>query len=397
VDEQRFDQVVDVTTGAVASAMPNVDTAVVELDPAGRPVAAADVLLDQSHPRGIAADVDANLAADVRWTHWSNSLWASGGAGAAGYAGDPKAPVQFMTPYPASVFKLMVAFELLRLVDRKQARLDEEYSWSGGVCPAGEATGTHPLSWWLDAMITYSDNHSACALVRLLEQRDALDTLNATLQGLGLSSLRLLNVNTDGGGWSFDGVTMTSLDTARLLLLFTEAPGVLWHTPAGIPVTHVLLSPGSRRLMRSLLEQQGLNQALSRANWCGQASPPAGIPQLVAKRWIAPKSGLVAVHGRIYAGDVRSCNRYAQVEFAHKTGLTLNAGADVGIVTALPGAAPRHYVVAVFSNLGCRLIDASAVEDGGCHYTAKLATLGAGIDKLMTYAAARTTAELEAD
>ena len=397
VDQQRFADVVDVRTGVPPTAVPNVDAALVELDAAGRPVAAANTLLDDEHPHGVAVPVGADLAATgVRWTHWSNTLWAERATGSPGFAGAANGPIEFMAPYPASVFKLMVAFGVVRLVDRGSVRLEADYGYEPGPsgCPAGLASGRHPVSWWLDSMITYSDNHSACAMLHLLHDRGAVDSLNATFRWLGLSTLRIVDTSSDGGGWSFDGLTMTGLDTARLLLLFTDAPGTLWRTPTGTPVTSALLTGSSRAVIRGLLAQQGLNQALSRANWCGQTYPPVGIPQRVAQRWVDPATGAVSVHGRAFGGDIRPCNASAEVEFAHKTGLVPSAGADVGVVTALPGAPPRRYVVAVFSNLGCTLVDSAAPTDGTCRYTGKLATLGAGIDALMTYAAARSTAHL---
>jgi hypothetical protein len=86
--------------------------------------------------------------------------------------------------------------------------------------------------------------------------------------------------------------------------------------------------------------------------------------------------------------DVRPYNRRAEVEFAHKTGLTSQAGADAGIVTSLPGAPERRYVVAVFTNLGQRFADAHKPPNRpGVFAVArseKLAKLGCRIDEIMT-------------
>ncbi|GAA0259918.1 serine hydrolase [Cryptosporangium japonicum] len=398
VDAQDFDGVVNAKTGQPPPAVPNVDVAVIELDDAGRPIAAANTLLSQDYPNGVVVPVTRDLVAPgVRWTHWSNSRWAAKRPAEPILAGRGGAPLEFMAPYPASVFKLMVAFGVGRLHDRGGVGFDEVYDYRPrkASCPEGAKPGTHRVSEWLDAMLTYSSNSATCALLMMLHERDGVDPLNATLRSLGLTTLRVVDTDAaDGGGWSFEGLTMTALDTSRLLLLFSEAPGTLWSTPKGTPVTVGTLRRESRALIRRGLAEQGLNQALSTANWCGRDYPARGIPQTVPGRWIDPRSGEVRVEKRTYGGDVRRCAADAEVEFAHKTGLVPSAGADAGIVTALPGRPPRRYVVSVFSNLGCTWVDFVGAYGGDCRYTQKLATLGAEIDALMTKTAGRPTAEL---
>ncbi|SHM53008.1 serine hydrolase [Cryptosporangium aurantiacum] len=398
VDAQHFDDVVNAKTGKRPPAMPNVDVAVIELDDTGRPVAAANTLLTQKHPHGVAVPVTRDLSAPgVRWTHWSNSVWAAKKSTEPLLADRGDAPLEFMTPYPASVFKLIVAFGVARLADRGGVRYDEVYDYRPrkATCPDGRKPGKHSVSWWLDAMLTYSSNTATCALLMMLHERDGVAPMNGALRSLGLPTLRVVNTDpADGGGWSFWGLTMTALDTSRLLLLFTEAPGTLWRTPKGDPVTVGVLKRSSRATLRKMLRDQGLNQALSTANWCGQDYPAQGIPHAVPKRWIDPATGVVHVEDRTYRGDVRKCADDAEVEFAHKTGLVPSAGADAGIVTALPGAKPRRYVISVFSNLGCTYVDFVGAYDGACRYTEKLATLGAAVDALMTKTAGRATATL---
>ena len=55
--------------------------------------------------------------------------------------------------------------------------------------------------------------------------------------------------------------------------------------------------------------------------------------------------------------DIRAANGQAEVNFAHKTGMTFNYGSDAGIVTSLPGKPFRHYVIAFVANLGNRYAD----------------------------------------
>jgi hypothetical protein len=226
-------------------------------------------------------------------------------------------------------------------------------------------------------MITTSDNESACMLLKQLGDHGQLDAVNTWLAGLGLTTLQLAGLDLGSGGrWDPGRITMTALDTARLLLLVNGSPGVLWQVPAttgsasavtraaaagvgaGTAVTSdSALSARSRALLRGLLADQGFNEVLSTANWCGRTYPAPGIPQRVPHRWIDGPTGTVTVDGIPYGQDVRPCTAAAQVTFAHKTGLTYNFGADAGIVDALPGARDRHYIVVVLSDLGYRYPD----------------------------------------
>jgi hypothetical protein len=220
-----------------------------------------------------------------------------------------------------------------------------------------------------------------------LHDLEAVEPLNATFRDLGLATLQVRGTNPQTGGWWLD-MNMSALDTARLLLVIAGTPGKLWRTPDGRAVTASLLSPSSRRFFAARLGQQGLNQALSTVNWCGRSYPAEGIPQRVPERWIRSTDGTVTVDGRLYRRDVRPCNRRAEVTFAHKTGLSMEAAADVGIVRSLPGAPGRHYIVAVFTNIGQRFSDADKPADPpGTYpvaYTEKIAKLGHRIDEIMS-------------
>ncbi len=173
--------------------------------------------------------------------------------------------------------------------------------------------------------------------------------------------------------------------------LSNGGPGVLWHAPGGQPVTSTVLSSSSRAFLNSLLAQQGFNDELSTANWCELPYPATGIPQLVAARWINPRTGTVTVAGKSYGRDVRSCNATAQVTFAHKTGFSYNYASDAGIVRSLPGRPYRHYIVAYISNLGYCYSDPqlAAVTTLPCFgvpgicYTQKIAQLGQNLDTLL--------------
>lgn len=424
----EFDQVIDfgpegTCPGATFCAFPvpriahtpNVDVAVIELDPAGRPIDAADVLLSRDYPDGVLVPIDNDLGTTaVRFLRWNINRWNGGTFSTAtgrqltreGWANDPPltaaddivpgrehAPLRFMEPYPASLFKLMIAFQTLRLIDRGVLRLDGRYTYVPAASPClGASPTTETNQQWLQAMITYSDDGSACALVQQLQHLGQITAMNEEFRALGLATLQVNDIDPESGGdWQPGDIDMTSLDTARLLLIINGGPGVLWHAPDGQPVTANLLSSTSRAFLNSLLAQQGFNDELSTPNWCGLPYPATGIPQLVAARWINPRTGTVTVAGKSYGRDVRPCNAVAQVTFAHKTGFSYNYASDAGIVQSLPGRPYRHYTVAFISNLGYRYSDPQLVAATtlpcfgvpGICYTQKIAQLGHDLDTLL--------------
>ena len=396
----------------VISSSPNVDVAVIELGRSGRARRAADLLLSRDYPNGRLVPVDRNLGTTaVRFRRWDIERWNGGTFGpdgvqtsTKGWSDDPPrtgaddlvagreyAPLDFMAPYPASLFKLLVAFHAVRLADRGILDLDAAYAYDPAGGCGGAAPGTATNRGWLDAMITSSNNRAACALVKELHGLGEVDMMNAELRDLGLGTLQVNGTSPlTGGGWQPGQIHMTALDTARLLWLIEGAPGVLWRRPDGGPVTAAVLSDASRGLLRQLLAEQGFNIVLSTANHCGRDYPSPGIPQRIADRWIDPSDGTVTVEGIAYGRDVRPCNAAAEVTFAHKTGLTYNYGSDAGIARSLPGAPPRRYVVALLSNLGYRYGDerfatapALPCFGLGICYTEKIAQLGKRIDDLL--------------
>lgn len=393
--------------------VPNVDVAVIKLDRRGRARQAADVLLSRDYPDGVVVPTDEQLGTSaVRFQRWDIDRWNDGTFAPDGtqtstkgwkdnppltaaddlVAGREDAPFEFMSPYPASLFKLMVAFHTLRLVDRRVLDLNADYAYDPAGGCGGAAAGTETNARWLDLMITASVNRAACALIKQLHQLGELDGMNRELRDLGLGTLQVNGTSPNTGGiWQPGQIHMTALDTARLLWLIDGGRGVLWRAPDGHPVTARVLSGRSRALLKRLLREQAFNDELSTTNWCGLDYPAAGIPQLVADRWINPNDGTVTVAGKHYGRDVRPCNATAQVTFAHKTGFTYNYASDAGIVDSLPNEPERHYIIALLSNLGQRYADprfataaALPCADPGICYTEKIAQLGKRIDGLLT-------------
>lgn len=369
---------------------PNLDVAIIELDPAGRPAAVANVLLSPQHPNGVVVPVQpVGLSTDqVRYRWWNDVEWdVNGGVGTRDVLpGREHAPIDFASPYPASVLKLLVGFGVLRLVDLGRINLDAEYVFdpnpARAVCggPSVKTVRQH-----FDEMITKSQNESTCALVKLLHDLNAWDQVNRMFADLGMPTLMVTGTNPGNGG-AWGGANMSGLDTAKLLLLINGGADVLWTTTEGKPVTAAELSASSRKFFLDTLAAQGHNEMLSTSNWCGRDYPVQGIPQQVPARWIEP-DGTVTVGDAIYDRDVRPCNDAAEVTFAHKTGWTATAGSDAGIVKSLPGKDKRDYIVVVFGNLGMDYADAARPPDPPgvfpVLYTQKYAQLGKAIDVIM--------------
>ncbi len=291
---------------------------------------------------------------------------------------------------------------ILRLVDEGRIDLDEDYRYA----PSDGPSMTRTTREFLDRMITESDNDSAKALLKQLHDLGEVDRLNAELHDLGLGTLQIRGTDpASGAKWGIGKITMTSLDSARLLLLLGGGPGVLWRTEGGKRVrADDVLSRDSRAILLGMLADQGWNDVLTTANWCGRSYPRPGIPSLVADRWVDPGTGTVTVAGKAFGQDVRPCNERAEVSFAHKTGFTYNYLSDAGIVHSLNGEdGPRgyggvlrgDYIVVMMSNLGYRYADRRQADatspvcgddpanDAGVCYTEKFAALGSAVDAIL--------------
>lgn len=405
VQSAAFDEVVDFeydTKGGPAPQVanqPNVDVAVIELDADGNPTAAANVLFSRDYPDGKVVTLDENYApSGVDWRAWDlarwdgdwNAAWPKGSRLVPGTSGE-----KFMVPYPASTFKLLVAYHTLRLIEKGVIKPNADYVYkqrNGKTCLGNTKEFTNTTTQLLEKSITYSSNTATCALLQQLHALDEMKPMNERFAALGLPTLQVKGTDSGAGGtWNPGEISMTAIDTARLLLLVNGLDGVAWKTADDRKViADRVLGPDYQVWLRDLLGQQGWNEVLSTPNWCGAAYPVQGMPAKVPGRWIDPSDGTVTIHGIPYGHDVRPCNETAEVKFMHKTGLTENYGSDAGIVKALSGEDGRRYIVTVFTNLGYRYSDASQADsDGkpcfnsGVCYTEKFAILGKAIDDLM--------------
>jgi len=338
------------------SAPPKVDVAVIRLDADGRALEAANVRIDAASPRGRIVALDASLAA-------------SGEA--------------FEAPYPASLFKVLVAFHAARRWAEGRYPLDTVVP-----APADPALAPARRSAWLDRMITRSDNAATRALLADLLARGEVERLNAELAALGLGTLRLAGLRADGGRWAPGELQVTAIDVARLLWLVVGGPGTLWTAPGGRAVTRADLPEPARALLLRLLEDQAFHEALSRGSLCGEG--PAGIPARVPLRFIDASTGVERAADQDWRRDVRPCNAAAEVRFLHKTGLTWNYASDAGIVESLPGKPARRYVIAAVTAAGTRYLDPG--REGAARHPceaeaiclpAALARVGAAVDGWM--------------
>ena len=390
---------------------PNVNVAVIQLDGEGHLVDRAYVLLSRDYPNGLVVPLDENLGASrVRFLRWDIER-SDGGTFSRddghqlttkGWTNNPpltdadelvpgrtNTACQFMAPYPASLFKSMVAFHVLRMIDAGKLPLDSEYIFE----LPGAKPDARKIRGWLDAMITVSDNHATQALLKMFHDKNEIEPLNREFRDLNLPTLQINATDPKtGGGWNTAQINLTAWDIARMFWLIDGGEGEFWRDAKGKPVTAKILSDSSRAFLKKILSEQGFNNGLTTANFPGVKNIPPGIPSRVAERWINPTNGHAMVDGDDFGVDLRAANAKAEVNFAHKTGWTFNYGADAGIVTSLPGKPFRHYLIALVGNLGQRYTDEVFAgrktfpdADGvPIFYTQKIPTLGKAIDDAVT-------------
>ena len=349
VRAQHFELTADsMRGGAAVEQFPSIDLAVCGFPTEASPMF-ANVLFSREHPQGLIADIGAeagpvrNIAylADqqdavgnsIAWlpgSDWQRMAWQP-------LTGD--GAHRFVSPYPASLLKLMVLVGVARCVDQGRSAWDEPLAYQGETRPVGD---------WAFDMTVISCNSATSALVAHLHALRC-DDLHPLFGSLGLSGLRLAHTAADGGWGNAAGagvgqIQMTAWDTLRLLGLLDEhAPPAPW-LPVGMPP---LLGISHAHVMHCLREQR-LHEILSSSAITGV---PGWVPGIA--------TGL--------DGDVL---------FAHKTGNTDNYSADAGIVRGI-APARRHYLIALTSNLGRRY----APE--GCRAPWRLPALGAAVDGVM--------------
>lgn len=343
VQAQRFEQTADALQGgAPLGVMPSIDLAVAVFG--GAAPVAANVLFSREHPQGLVARFDGefgtvhNIAfqADVRNAAGDSFAWLPG-ADWSRIAFPPwfgQGP-RFVSPYPASLLKTMVAVGVARLVD--QGRSD----WA---LPLAFGGGTRAVADWLFDMITVSSNEATSALVAHLHDRGAIrreggrevhNELHDLFAEHGLPGLRLANTQPDGGwgngaGAGVGQIQMTAWDALRLM----------WRLDADAPAQPPLVSPAGRAVLRRALDAQQRHEILSSESLRVLPGWVPGIP----------------------------------THFAHKTGNTQNYASDAGIVHD----GGLHYLIAVTTSLGSRYAPHPQAST-----TWRLPALGAAVHALL--------------
>lgn len=349
---------------------PQIDLSVIAFNRPGcpQPVVKATVVFDRQHPTGFVAVHDPQSLAitNIRFRRWDEARWNGGrwrlqGDGERAQAeivagteksweapysvedelgtmplsSDGIAHIDFMSPWPASVFKLMVATYLLRLLDHGQTGDGQPLSRSTPIAlPGADLVTSCPpqpqtlsLQQALETMLQWSSNCATAGLVRYLHahgeivQSPEVDArgfpraaatkngLNDLLAGLGLPTLQMNRTIALSGRWgngddNYDRATasvanthMTSWDTARLLWLVDDLPPALqprWEVAPGQSLPRSPISDAGKALFRDLLRDVypafGLvsNRSCPGPSLPADAGPPPapGIPARLSAKWL---------------------------------------------------------------------------------------------------------------
>ena len=389
-------------TAPVLSNRPNIDLAVIALDSQGELLDAANVILSRDQPRGLISELDSNLTTtNITWQRWDQHRWdgslpwisSSRGVKDKHLIGSQQmgeGDAILMSPYPASLFKLPLALYLLEEVAKQRINLAD-------------------IRKDLRKMLTVSSNQATNNLLKTLHDKGRIGAMNRRFKRLGLDTIQIKGTDPEtGGNWSVGSITMTSMDTAKLLwLIQSDLQGSpLWSQPNGKPARSKLNKKGQRLLLKHL-GNQAFSETLSTANFGvgGNSSStlktPAniepGIPSRVPEQWIDDITGEVKfdyLGAEIdYGEDVRPYNNtIASKDFLHKTGLTYNFGSDAGIIRNSQDPDTSTYIISFISNLGYRYTDPSFADrdsyplydnPGPIAYTQEIPRLGNKVDQLM--------------
>lgn len=389
VREQDFLGVKDThNLGKDISHFPSLDLAVVAFPRESAPVW-ANVLFSRDFPQGIVAELgpaagavanvhylqdQTNAVGDsIAWyptSDWNRMIWES-------LAGSPASAHRFVSPYPASLIKLMVAIGVGRIIDTGQHLWEDFWRYGGHQ---------KTIAAWTESMVVASNNEATSAMVALLhaeglivrEGAQETNHLNRLLADLGLNTLRLSDTQPDGGWRNGDGagvghLHMTAWDTLRLLWLLRDSDTTQAAPPWLAVQAEPLLLPNSRKRLWGFLADQGLHEILSSTALARVPGWQAGIPAQLPSRWVMA-DGSVQVEHAVFPADVRASNAQAEVHFAHKTGTTDNYASDAGQVTSLQ-AHGRRYLIAITTNLGRRYAPHAL-----CATDWKIPRLGARVD-----------------
>ena len=389
-------------TAPVLTDRPNLDLAVIALNSQGELLDAANVILSRDQPQGLISNLDSTFTStNITWQRWNQKRWDGERPWINSITNakkkaliDPtqqaRGDVIFMSPYPASLFKLPLAFFLLEETSEQRINRSD-------------------IRKNLRKMLTVSSNQATKDLLKTLHDIDRIGAMNRRFKRLGLGRIQIEGTDpTTGGNWGVGSITMTSMDTAKLLWLIQSDPQgpALWTQPNGKPARSKLNRKDQQILLKHLGDQ-AFSETLSTANFGvggnsndtlkTPANIEPGIPSRVPQRWIDPITGEVkfmyegfAIN---YGEDVRPYNTsVANKDFFHKTGLTYNFGSDAGIIRNSQDPDSPSYIISFISNLGFRYTDPAFADRKSypmyddpkpIAYVQEIPRLGNNVDQLM--------------
>ena len=445
---------------------PQIDLAVIAFQPnCKKNVVGSNVFFSRDFPNGIAATFDPSTAAvnNVKMYRWTQERFDEGRVVKTSpwFEKVPEAwktphtptdllnpeagrgSVSFMSPYPASVFKILVAIRVLQKLEEQgplAQQLDNKFTYDFGTADLTDDV-TLTFRQFLDAMIQWSGNKATAAMIQYLHKKGdivesdlkdqsgypaappKLNKLNELFAKLGLPSLQMNRTRLLDGLWgnrdtmylkdssSVSHISMPAWDTARLLWVMrtlnstpdNERPQ--WSSPGsnGKKLNTSIVSDEIKQLFWANLKNQLFHEVLSNTIHCNQPTGGAfGVPALLPQKWISEgqlKLPVGAYPFQFAADELKGdynfskkigdCQKSAEVEFASKTGLTSVSGSQAGLVKGLSERGfKREYIVVLNSSLGSRFTDSDRLDaervipcfDKTLCYTNRINQLGANID-----------------
>jgi hypothetical protein len=420
------------------SRFPQIDLAVIAFQGScKKKVVGSNVLFSRDFPHGLIAKFDKKTAAvsNIRLQRWTQERFDEGqviktapyfvrtpNAWKKPFPADDRlnaeashAAVDFMSPYPASIFKMLVLTKVLTHLESQgplESQLEQKYTYDFGTPdPADDVTNT--LREYLDAMIQWSGNKATAAMIQFLHRNGlivesqikdeagypaaapSVNKLNDLFAAFGLHTLQMNRTRSKDGLWgnrdamylkdssSISHISMPSWDVARFLWIMrsqhntphAELPK--WLAANGQRVDPFSISDDVKQKFWANLGDQFFHEVLSNALHCKQDKGGAfGIPARLPLKWMNQDQLQRPVDGYPFVftpdelkGDykfstkISECQKLAEVEFASKTGLTSVSGSHAGWVKGLSDRGfKREYIVVLNSSLGSRFTDAERLD-----------------------------------
>ncbi|MEN9810906.1 MAG: hypothetical protein RLZZ488_2473 [Pseudomonadota bacterium] len=443
---------------------PQIDLAVIAFQPnCKNRVVGGNVLFSRDFPEGIAATFDKKSGAvsNIRLQRWTQERFDGGRTAKAAPYFEPtpnvwRAPfppqdlinpesedavTNFMSPYPASIFKMLVHARVLKHLKENgplEKQLTQKFTYDFGTADVQDDV-TLTIGEYLDAMIQWSGNKATAAMIQFLHKNGEIleselkdeagypaapptvNKINDLFSELGLASLQMNRTRAKDGLWgnrdtmylkdssSVSHISMPSWDVARMLWVMRTnrktpiAERPRWTRQDGLNMNPFSISDDVKTAFWKNLDNQLFHEVLSNTLHCNQKDGGVfGIPARVPEKWMNAQQLRLPVgtfpfvfepdelKGEYnFSKQIAECQKKAEVTFASKTGLTSVSGSHAGLVKGLSERGfEREYIVVLNSSLGSRFTDAERLSgervipcfDNTLCYTKRINQLGANID-----------------